>query len=352
MIDGDGHPDYAVANAMAETDDEHIAYMLDGGTRGMIERLVETEDTWGFGGSLWISKTYAHYEAGALGASSGRIYALGEHTRFEKAWFELDTGAKGWAVWFHAPELPLRGRMLCGWVPADRESDITSWLAFLNAEIEARVREGRRLPVRAAAASSDERFKASIEAFRRLGVPMPQADNIDAFVARLEEAAADGPLDARTPTLGQAAAGDAWLSIQLGSAYGPNGWIGADRFSISSNGQIDFNNQRGDRNRRVVARLAPALLQQLQAAVVESVFANPPPLGPLVPDATVVTLGLTSASGQRRTIEIEYYKALAAPDLGPLIGLLDRVANHLRDPASRAPDANLAAIVEEDAEWS
>jgi hypothetical protein len=34
--------------ATDHADDEHIRYMLDGGTRGMIVGLVETRDAWGF----------------------------------------------------------------------------------------------------------------------------------------------------------------------------------------------------------------------------------------------------------------------------------------------------------------
>ena len=36
------------------TDEDHIAYMLDGGTRGQIERLTESKDSIGFGGGLWL----------------------------------------------------------------------------------------------------------------------------------------------------------------------------------------------------------------------------------------------------------------------------------------------------------
>jgi hypothetical protein len=333
-----------------QNDDEHIAFMLDGGTRGLIEQLVETRDAWGLGGSLWISKTSAHYSA--LEGSQRRIFDLTEGTRFEKAWFEFESGAKGWAVWFHAPGLPLRGRTLCGWVPVDKESDITGWLAFLNTEIEARVHEGRRLASETlSSVTPDERFKASVGAIGRLGISVPAANNIDELVTRLEIASAEGPLDARTAASSSEPNGSEWLTVQMGSAYGPNGWIGADNFRISTIGQIDFNNQRGDRNRRVVARLTPALLDQLKSAIVETVFAQPPPLGLLVPDATVVSMTLTSAPQQTRTVAIEHHKGRAHSQLGPLVRLVDAIANFLRDPSARS-ELNIADVVREDAEWS
>ncbi len=44
------------------TDEDHIPFMLDGGPRGLIERLYETADAWGFGGSRWLAKRSAHYK--------------------------------------------------------------------------------------------------------------------------------------------------------------------------------------------------------------------------------------------------------------------------------------------------
>jgi hypothetical protein len=332
-----------------QNDDEHIAFMLDGGTRGLIERLVETQDDWGFGGSLWISKTYAHYSL--LDGSRRRGFDLTENTRFEKAWFEFESGAKGWAIWFHAPELPLRGRTLCGWVPVDKESDVTGWLAFLNAEIEARVRNGRRLiSDTPSPLTLDERFGASIAAIGRLGISVPAANNIDELVRRLEIASAEGPLDARTDASTWEPDRSEWLKVEIGSAYGPNGWIGADSFRISTTGQIDFKNQRGDRTRRVVAYLTPALLDQLKSAIVESVFSRPPPLGLLVPDATVVTMTLTSAQQEPRTVAVEHHRGRADSQLGPLVQLVDDIARYLRDPDARS-ELNIANVVREDAEW-
>jgi hypothetical protein len=331
----------------ADPDQEHIAFMLDGGTRGMIEQLVESADAWGFGGSLWIAKNSAHYKVGPVDTTSGAIFDLSQDTHFEKTWFETEAGPTGWAIWFHAPGLPLRGRMLCGWVPAAREADVARWLSFLNAEIAARVSEAGRPPE---AMTPEARLGASIAAIRRLGVPIPDANNIDDFVTRLENASPDGPVDARTRP-GQRGVGAEWLSVTMGASHGPNGWVGADRMRISVDGHVELDNQRGDRHHHFAARLATAALQQLQAALVDALFENRPPLGQLVPDTTVVTLTLTSAAGQPRTIEVDYHRALAAPDIGPLVRFVERLAKHLRDPA-RNPDANIATIVEEDADWS
>jgi hypothetical protein len=128
------------------TDEDHVRYMLDGGERGLIERLWETKDAWGFGGSLWIAKEHPVFKDGPMRGETGDITRLTSHNRFEKTKFHLaDTGARGWALWFlrgprDASSGSLDNRSLCGWVPLDRENELSGWLDFLNGLIETQPR--------------------------------------------------------------------------------------------------------------------------------------------------------------------------------------------------------------------
>jgi hypothetical protein len=177
------------------SDDDHIRYMLDGGTRGLLEHLVELRDAWGFGGTIWIAKHAAVYKVGPGDSTDGDLYPLRPATRWEKTWFELDTGAKGWAVWFHAPELALDGRSLCGWVPPEREVELTKWLTFLNAEIAKLVANA---PPVDPAEEAAKKFALTRAFYEHLGIPLPEAGNMDELVGRLEEASkADHPIDLR-----------------------------------------------------------------------------------------------------------------------------------------------------------
>ena len=192
------------------TDEDHIRYMLDGGERGRIERPVETKDAWGFGGTLWLAKEHPAFKDGPMTEPSGTITQLNSHCRFETTRFELaDAGAKGFAVWFvrgfrDTSSSSLDNRSLCGWVRLEREAEFAGWIDFLNdliakhlaklqAAWEAMTDEERR------DAMSHQHFEASMAFFRRLGVPTPEAQNMDEFMTRLEAmASADSPVDLRS----------------------------------------------------------------------------------------------------------------------------------------------------------
>jgi hypothetical protein len=167
-------------------DDDHIRYMLDGGDRGTIERLWESKDAWGFGGPLLLSKDYPAFKDGSMGKTTGEISMLNDHCRFEKTRFALsDTGASGWAVWFQrgpreASSGSLHNRSLCGWVPLDREPEVTGWIDFLNHTIAAHL-DKRRAAWEAMTeeqrqdAISAEHFRRSFAFFESLGIPVPRA---------------------------------------------------------------------------------------------------------------------------------------------------------------------------------
>lgn len=123
------------------TDDDHIRYMLDGGTRGQIERLIESKDTIGFGGGLWLHAELPAFKEDVGRPGPMRLGELRRRSEFYKQRFELDTGAAGFAVWFRRGSDPLRprrddDRTLCGWVPLAREAEVTAWLERLNTLIQ------------------------------------------------------------------------------------------------------------------------------------------------------------------------------------------------------------------------
>ena len=191
------------------TDLDHIRVMVDDGSRGMIERLHESQDAWGFGGGLWISKDKGRFIADGHGA-----LPLHRDCNFERVHFDLPdvgpAGTSGWAVFFRqyradAPTRRHRGMRwyLCGWVPAERGDELAGWLDLLNAAIERQVRKieseasdpsEARLEDDAAA-----HFRASTAWMRSLGLPVPEAENIGDLMTKLEQMSKDGPIDMREP---------------------------------------------------------------------------------------------------------------------------------------------------------
>ncbi len=149
------------------------------GSEAPIIRLFEDKDGlhWSFfngdqwmgrdiGGSLKINRRWASFR-------SGYTYSLRPESHFYKRWFEFpDLGKRGWAIIFQAfdpakaPEAVTldeaqcddysdddnitrlnfinsgrRAEFIAGWVPPEDEAKADEWIAFLNAEIQARVRE-------------------------------------------------------------------------------------------------------------------------------------------------------------------------------------------------------------------
>jgi hypothetical protein len=193
------------------TDEDHVRYMLDGGDRGLILRLYETNDSLGFGGGLWIAKEQPLFKDGVTPSGGGRISQLYRRSRFYKQRFELpDTGAKGWAVWFQRGSDPLRPNtpgncVLCGWVRLDREAEVTGWLDRLNELIQVNLdRAGApsEEQEREAAAAAHARGSAAI--LGSLGIKVPGAENMDDLVTKVAELGKDGPIDARSVAKGKA----------------------------------------------------------------------------------------------------------------------------------------------------
>lgn len=80
-------------------------------------------------------------------------------------------------------------------VKVDQEAELKKWLTFLNDEIATRVANAPPVDPEKQAARSFALQKAW---FERIGIPLPEAGNMDELVGKIEEASkADGPLDAR-----------------------------------------------------------------------------------------------------------------------------------------------------------
>lgn len=190
------------------TDDEHVSYMLDGGDRGLIESFIKTEDSIGFGGGIVLHRELPAYKY--LSRPGGpKALPVGRRSEFYAQRFALDTGASGVAVWFWTGEDPVRprrraNRTLCGWVPLAREAELAAWLEELNRTIQANLdRVGAPTTEAELEVAMKAHTQGNIALLRGLGLTVPDADNMDELVTRLEEAGRDGPIDARGKASGR-----------------------------------------------------------------------------------------------------------------------------------------------------
>ncbi len=181
-----------------KTDADHYCYMLEHG--GRINGIVEAEDSWGHGGNLWIAKGQPLFKVGP------NVLPLRESTHYYASKFTAKvegTSVTGWALWFQPDPADAsryaNGRVLCGWT--DDENKVTSWVDFLNQQIRARLDEAASQPAPTEAereAAAARHFQHSMAMFRKIGVPMPDAENVDDFVTRLEQQNKEGPIDNRS----------------------------------------------------------------------------------------------------------------------------------------------------------
>jgi hypothetical protein len=93
-----------------------------------------------------ISKHEARYDI-------GYSFALWPESRMYKRWFDFpDLGKKGWAIVLRVWDTGSNERnpdvyeKFPGWVPPAREQEADQWIAFLNQEIRARLRESGQTP--------------------------------------------------------------------------------------------------------------------------------------------------------------------------------------------------------------
>jgi hypothetical protein len=170
--------------------------MLDGSDRGLVTKLWELPDAWGFGGGLWLAKEHPMVKLGAMGPSDkDEFLTLNSSCRFEATPFHLaGSGARGHAIWFQTGprdegSSSMHNRMLCGWVTPDRAEDLAQWLHFLNELVTAHV---AKLKAQWDALTEEEKqdalsaahLEASFRAFERMGIPMPRGNRDDKDRAR------------------------------------------------------------------------------------------------------------------------------------------------------------------------
>lgn len=83
----------------------------------------------------------------------GYSFALWPESRMYKRWFDFpDLGKKGWAIILRVWDAGSNDRnpgvyeKFPGWAPPEREKEADHWIAFLNQEIRARLRESGQTP--------------------------------------------------------------------------------------------------------------------------------------------------------------------------------------------------------------
>ncbi len=97
-----------------------------------------------------IKDTVGEWQLGTLGIAktdpsfrSGWSFSLTPTAHFAKQWSDIDD-RRGWAVTFRSGGV--NGDFVAGWVPPEREAEADQWIAFLNAEIAARLAEKAARP--------------------------------------------------------------------------------------------------------------------------------------------------------------------------------------------------------------
>jgi hypothetical protein len=113
--------------------------------RHPLEGLEDRSDAW-FLEYVGIYKTRPEYKHGF----GGYLFPA---SRFYKRQFDFpDLGKKGWLIVFRIwdrdtnPHHPGLYEVRCGWVPPERAQEADHWIAFLNQEIRARLRESGQTP--------------------------------------------------------------------------------------------------------------------------------------------------------------------------------------------------------------
>src|SRR5262245_26649237 len=134
MIDADDEDAWPFEERSDALSMESLRILLD--AREPLTRLDDLGTAWRLG-SIQISKLRPERVAGFTSDLTAACV-------FRKQWFHFpDIERSGWAVIFRVREPRSApgptSEYLCGWVPPAREADADRWVAFLNAEIDARL---------------------------------------------------------------------------------------------------------------------------------------------------------------------------------------------------------------------
>lgn len=112
-----------------------------------IDGISDDEESWSLDHLFQISKRKPEFR-------TGYVSDLAPESRLYKRWFDFpDLGIKGWAIIFRRwdpgsnPRYPSGAESFRGWVPPEREKEADHWIAFLNLEIRARLREAGMVPI-------------------------------------------------------------------------------------------------------------------------------------------------------------------------------------------------------------
>lgn len=121
-----------------DVDDRLIRALLGGTRRSPLDGLHDNGDEWMLG-TFGILKRRASY-------SDGWVHNLRPESRFYKRWFEFpEIHARGWAIIFRIfdpiGEPKQEYESFPGWVQPGNEEAADRWIAFLNDQIKARLRE-------------------------------------------------------------------------------------------------------------------------------------------------------------------------------------------------------------------
>jgi hypothetical protein len=135
--------------------------------------------------------------------------------------------------------------------------------------------------------------------------------------------------------------------FRMGNPQAPTSPWGRDELEVSSDGRVQYRNQRGAFARSATAQLTAEATEQLFAAIAASPFPRWSNDKPLPPGSTLVDLIVQRTDGEA-SVQIDYHTALKTPGYDAVIKLITGWAGVLRAPAAkRAASAELTQIVDQ-----
>lgn len=284
-----------------------------------IDGLSEDEDGWHLA-LLEIHKRKPEYR-------TGYVCNLRPEARLYRRWFDFpDLEKRGWAIIFRGwdrdsdPQHPGAYETYRGWVPPEREKEADHWIAFLNQEIRARLRESGQTP------KEPDPAQGAIPPPAPPGpVPVPpllppmQLSKL--FPAGLERQR-------------QKQRARATIAFDEGDEFAPDAPWGAERLTLSSGGAFTYERRHLGSTEGCRGTVDLAIVRRIEGLIAAAGFPQIPDHR-LPPGASAVTLTVMTPDVEPTSLTFDRYFGEKVPGYRELVDALAGLNAALRskDPA-------------------